>query len=191
MNRHRPRSPWRWTAVLIVPLALAPAATRAQIGGAYNLSWNVIDSGGGTVAGGVLSMNGAIAQPITGSASGGVYALLGGFAPPAHAGQSDAEDPDVLDAAAGSIHASPNPTSGVCTIICDFAQVRRIAVGIYDPSGRLVRSLESSLTPGRHTFSWDGRDASGVPAGSGIYFLRVSTDKGNHSEKLVILKGVQ
>jgi subtilisin family serine protease len=47
------------------------------------------------------------------------------------------------------------------------------AVRIYDVRGTLVREMVSrSLAPGRHGVTWDGRNASGTPVGSGVYFVR-------------------
>jgi hypothetical protein len=51
----------------------------AQSGGAYDLSWNTIDGGGGTSTGGAYALSGTIGQPDAGAMSGGNYSLSGGF----------------------------------------------------------------------------------------------------------------
>jgi len=52
----------------------------AQIGGAYDLTWNTIDSGGVMRStGGDYELSGTIGQPDAGNLSGGVYNLTGGF----------------------------------------------------------------------------------------------------------------
>lgn len=52
----------------------------AQSGGAFDLSWNTVDSGGGTFSsGGVYSLGGTAGQPDAGLAAGGAYTLGGGF----------------------------------------------------------------------------------------------------------------
>ena len=63
---------------LVVSLLLAGAA-RAQMGPNLDLSWNSLDSGGGTSTGGGFTLTGTIAQPDAGVASGGGFDLLGGF----------------------------------------------------------------------------------------------------------------
>ena len=45
----------------------------------YSIDWSTIDGGGGTSAGGVYSVSGAVGQPDAGTMSGGNYTLEGGF----------------------------------------------------------------------------------------------------------------
>ena len=52
----------------------------------------------------------------------------------------------------------------------------RVRVAVYDATGRLERTLFSGwLGTGTHRFEWDGAGASGRPARSGTYFVRVET----------------
>jgi len=46
---------------------------------------------------------------------------------------------------------------------------------IYDLSGRRVTSLVPTVAAGAVTWRWDGRDATGTPAGAGVYFARTRT----------------
>lgn len=68
---------------LLILLALttshsAPAS--AQSGGAYDLTWNSIDGGGGMGSiGGTYSLSGTIGQADAGTSGGGMYTLDGGF----------------------------------------------------------------------------------------------------------------
>jgi hypothetical protein len=57
-----------------------PTAT-AQVGGDYDLTWNTIDSGGGTSSGGEYSISGTIGQAEAAAlpAAGGNFVLIGGF----------------------------------------------------------------------------------------------------------------
>jgi hypothetical protein len=67
------------TFVLFVVAALVCAApASAQIA---DLSWRTVDCGGGTSAGGNLTLLGAIAQPDAGVMTGLSYTLSGGFLP--------------------------------------------------------------------------------------------------------------
>lgn len=63
---------------LTVALLLASGVV-AQTGGNYDLSWNTIDSGGGSSSGGRYALAGTIGQPDAGVLSGGSYTLSGGF----------------------------------------------------------------------------------------------------------------
>ena len=52
----------------------------AQSGGELDLSWNTVDSGGGTFSsGGGYTLGSTIGQPDAGGMTGGVYTLSGGF----------------------------------------------------------------------------------------------------------------
>lgn len=170
-------------------LLLLPAAGRAQVGGAYDLHWNLLDCGGGNVVGGALSLFVAVAQPLAGSASGGLYTLSAGFLQqsgfnPAAVG-SGAHAPLVFDLTG----AAPNPTPGTCTISYELPPVQSIHLGVYDAGGRLVRALASApSSAGRHVVNWDGKDEAGSPVGSGLYLVRLNTDRGEKTEKLVVLR---
>ena|GEM_PF-1577470 len=73
-------------ALVVALLLLAGVAAFATLGtglakaiNGYDLSWNTVDGGGGTSAGGAYELSGTIGQPDAGTLSGGVYTLLGGF----------------------------------------------------------------------------------------------------------------
>ena len=63
-----------------------------------------------------------------------------------------------------------------------------LELAIYDLSGRRVRVLESGRArPGRHSASWDLRDASGSPALAGVYFARLTLGGESRGRKLVVV----
>jgi hypothetical protein len=88
-----------------------------------------------------------------------------------------------------SIRLFPNPSSGHSIIqlhgsVCDSARAK-----IYDPTGRLVRSLpHGTLTAGAREFSWDGRDESGRMVSSGMYSVRVRSAEGVRTGRLLFLR---
>jgi hypothetical protein len=57
--------------------AAAPAL--AQAGGAFDLTWNTLDGGGGASISGSFKLQGTIGQPDAGVMSSGAYRLIGGF----------------------------------------------------------------------------------------------------------------
>lgn len=66
-------------ALALLVSASAPS-TRAQSGGAYELTWSTIDGGGALFSsGGAYEISGTIGQPDAGAMWGGVYVLGGGF----------------------------------------------------------------------------------------------------------------
>jgi hypothetical protein len=68
-----------------------------------------------------------------------------------------------------SLSVSPNPARGAFTVRYDVPRQAHVSVGVYDASGRLVRSLsDDAVAPGRY----EARIPSGtLPAG--IYFVRL------------------
>lgn len=72
---------------------------------------------------------------------------------------------------------APNPFSAATDIRYTLGSSGSTEVRIYDPSGRLVRSvLIGRQEPGEYRVSWDGRDASGQSAPSGTYFYDIIVD---------------
>lgn len=81
---------------------------------------------------------------------------------------------DVPSAATLAATVFPNPFNPRTTIQYDLPRSSAVNLGIYDPRGRLVRTLVSgTVASGRHTAAWDGRDARGRSSASGTYIVRL------------------
>jgi len=64
----------------------------------------------------------------------------------------------------------PNPFNPSTTIGFDLTKAAVVTVRIYSVTGQLVSTLTpGQLGPGTHTVIWDGRNAAGLPVGSGMY----------------------
>ncbi len=87
---------------------------------------------------------------------------------------------------------APNPARGGTRLWYGVPADRAggvLELAIYDLSGRRVRTLQSGRAePGRHSASWDLRDASGAPAHAGVYFARLSLGAEAHSRKLIVIR---
>ncbi|MEW6750422.1 MAG: FlgD immunoglobulin-like domain containing protein [Candidatus Latescibacterota bacterium] len=69
----------------------------------------------------------------------------------------------------------PNPFNPSTTLRYRLATASTVEVTIFDVRGQRVRSLARALQPaGAHAVPWDGRDAAGRPAASGIYLCRLT-----------------
>lgn len=87
------------------------------------------------------------------------------------------------------IGARPNPFNPTTNIMFELPEPGRVSLSIYDVSGRLVAVLASGHSEaGRFTCTWDGRDTTGRPAGSGVYFARMEAGDFVGTSKLVLLK---
>jgi FlgD Ig-like domain len=83
----------------------------------------------------------------------------------------------------------PNPFNPETTIRFSLPAGERVALAVYSTNGALVRTLVDGVQPaGSHDVTWDGRDASGRPVSSGVYFYRLSAGKFNETRKMVLLK---
>ncbi|MEY4375311.1 MAG: hypothetical protein RL760_1478 [Candidatus Eisenbacteria bacterium] len=77
--------------------------------------------------------------------------------------------------------AFPNPFEDATTISFVLAHADAAEVGVYDITGRRVRTLVSGVqAPGEHTVVWDGRDTDGRRVNAGAYVLRL--EAGGHQE---------
>ena len=183
------------TIVGLATLAAASlvASAHAQSGGIYDLSWNVIGSGGGVSNGSVYALSGTAGQAVAGAHTGGAYDLRGGFwafggaTVTAVGGPRESESSGVL---AFQLHPSaPNPFERQTTIAFDMPQSAPARVGVYNVSGALVRTLlDGSVAAGRHTLSWEGHDDHGVDVAQGVYVLRLESGSNVATRKVVLTR---
>jgi endonuclease I len=86
--------------------------------------------------------------------------------------------------------AMPNPFQARTVLAYDLARQGRVALRVYDVSGRLVRSLVSGAVQeaGHHSVEWDGRDGAGAAAGAGLYFGRLEAGGESDVRRLVRIR---
>lgn len=85
--------------------------------------------------------------------------------------------------------AAPNPFNPTTSIAFDLPRDDRVILTVYSAAGRRVAELlHETLPAGRHEVVWNGRDASGGAAASGVYFLRLETSGGVETRRAVLLK---
>ncbi|MBN1884514.1 MAG: hypothetical protein JW876_03180 [Candidatus Krumholzibacteriota bacterium] len=94
-------------------------------------------------------------------------------------------------ATVASATAWPNPFNPSTTIRLDLPDdgPRRVEATVHRVDGSLVSRLYSGTATGPSVeMHWDGRDESGVPARSGVYFYRIATPGARLSGKLVLIR---
>ena len=84
----------------------------------------------------------------------------------------------------------PNPSAGSTTLHFSLPTAQVVHLDIYDILGRKVVTLVQNewKNEGRNVILWDGRDESGLPLRSGTYFSWLTTEEGQFTEKLVVLR---
>lgn len=110
-------------------------------------------------------------------------------------GDGDWEVSRTVSASAGTAPSSvrltllPNPARGAAVVRVELPAAGTIDLAILDPAGRLVRRLASGLVPwGPSEFVWDGRDAAGRRAPSGVYWVRLDARTTARSDRLIYFR---
>ena len=84
--------------------------------------------------------------------------------------------------------AVPNPSTGAATLAFTLPGTRDVVLALYDVHGKLVRTLASGrYAGGRSAVRWDGRDAHGALAPSGVYWAELTAGKESMRTRLVHL----
>lgn len=83
----------------------------------------------------------------------------------------------------------PNPFNPPTTLRYTIAERGHVSLVVYDVRGQPVATLVNAVVEaGAYAASWNGCDGSGRPAGSGVYFARLSSPAGTRSYKMTLLK---
>ena len=83
----------------------------------------------------------------------------------------------------------PTPTHGRAEISYVVRQTGPVRVEVYDLAGRRVAVLQNGRQDrGDHRVRWDGRTAGGSLAAPGIYLVRLQTEEGTESRRIVRLR---
>ena len=87
------------------------------------------------------------------------------------------------------VHNYPNPFNPSTTIAYQVAARGRVTLAVYDALGREVNTLFSGVAnAGAYKLSWDGRDSNKHLLSSGVYFVRLLTERSSQLVKTVLLK---
>ena len=83
----------------------------------------------------------------------------------------------------------PNPFNSSTSIRYSVARSAHVELYIVNVRGQRVRTLVSStISPGSHVVSWDGRSSSGMRASSGVYLVVLNIDGNIYTRKVLLLQ---
>jgi hypothetical protein len=83
----------------------------------------------------------------------------------------------------------PNPFNPRVTIQFELSRAQAVSATVHDLAGRCVARLaEGTLAAGRTSLIWDGRDLSGRAVATGSYLVRVETEEGVQSQKVMLIR---
>lgn len=98
-------------------------------------------------------------------------------------------DPGVPASALRSPTNSPNPFNPQTVIRFDVRRRGNVTLRVYDPRGRLVRTLvDEAMTVGSHEVKWAGDDRAGRAVASGTYICALEDGAGRRSCKMMVLR---
>jgi len=82
----------------------------------------------------------------------------------------------------------PNPFGPETAIVYQLPESGRVRLQIFDPTGRLVRTLLNGVSEGgQHLLRWDGANERGAHVASGVYFYRFEASGVTQTKKMVLL----
>ena len=109
---------------------------------------------------------------------GGVYAVF-----------YDSEAPPPIPEKFELVSLYPNPFNPYLNIKYNLDIQENVSIVIYNLLGQEVRELlNKNMSPGYHSIQWDGQNEQGVLLGSGIYFVRISTNEKSYTGKVSLIK---
>ena len=83
----------------------------------------------------------------------------------------------------------PNPFNPTTHIRFAVTEPGPVTLSIYNVTGQRVRVLvEGDVAPGYHQVPWDGRDASGANAASGVYFVHMLTGSFTDAHAIALIR---
>ncbi len=85
----------------------------------------------------------------------------------------------------------PNPFNPTTTISFEFTteHTEITELMIYNMKGQKVKQLvKGQLSPGEHSFIWDGKDDEGKPVSSSLYLYKIKVGDQEISKKMLLLK---
>ena len=106
-------------------------------------------------------------------------------------GPSDVTDDETPDTPVASYLSQnyPNPFNPMTTVRFGLKARSAVSLRIFDPAGRLVRTLvDEPRDAGHYTEEWDGRDNSSRTVASGVYFYKLEADVFKETKKMILLR---
>jgi hypothetical protein len=83
----------------------------------------------------------------------------------------------------------PNPFNPTTTITYRIDQPDYVTLSIYNIQGQLIRILvDSYQNPGEYSIMWDGNDANGNKAASGVYLYKIEAGDYTASQQMTLTK---
>ncbi|MCP4290634.1 MAG: T9SS type A sorting domain-containing protein [bacterium] len=91
--------------------------------------------------------------------------------------------------ATNSLSISPYPFNPRTEISFTISIAQSVKLEIYDMTGkRITQLVDRNFEPGTHRIDWQGKDQNGSAVASGSYLLRMITNSGVSSSKMMLVR---
>ena len=176
--------------LVLLAVMLAGMGVTSPVSAYDPLTWRSIDCGGrGFVTAGGFTLAGTIGQPDAGTLAAGGYSLRGGFWIGGSSGSLATPETPPLVLAFRLYPTRPNPVRARSRAAFDLPRASRVALSLYDVSGRAVHRWDFGLLPAGHQErEWSAVDAAGRSLAHGIYFLRLDADREQGVSKVLVVR---
>jgi hypothetical protein len=88
-----------------------------------------------------------------------------------------------------SLWIEPNPSRGMTRLSYSLRSECHVEVTVYSLTGQKVETVHCGKeNKGMHSLMWDGCDVYGQPLPSGVYWVRVRTEKGDLLGKVILVR---
>jgi hypothetical protein len=89
-----------------------------------------------------------------------------------------------------SVHAGPNPFRDMTRMWLTLPESGSVDLRVFDVRGQEVSTISAgtSLPPGRHAWTWNGRDRLERPVPAGIYYLKARVNGREVARPLIVLR---
>jgi hypothetical protein len=85
---------------------------------------------------------------------------------------------------------TPNPmteSTRIAMVLPDLGG-RRVTLGVYDASGRRLRTWSGGFSPGLNEIAWDGTDDHGHALRAGVYFYRLDLGEARATGRIALVR---
>jgi hypothetical protein len=83
----------------------------------------------------------------------------------------------------------PNPFNPTTRLNFAMPKASVVEITVYDVLGRKIATLQSGeMSEGYHTVEWNGQDARGIAAPTGVYFVRMTAEDFTATKKVMLMK---
>jgi|GEM_PF-1649164 len=83
----------------------------------------------------------------------------------------------------------PNPFNPITTINYQLSKRGNVKLVVYDILGQEIRTLvNNTVSHGKYSVTWNGRDNYGKAVGTGVYFIRMITPDYEKTNKMMLIK---